>query len=207
GAVATAWQGYSPSRTSARGIFRAFLQLPQALQSRWRARSLAVVDDSEAFRRAQPAYFHDRFSVLPAKAERPCVLFVAPYPMYPPTHGGGVFMYHTVRELSRSCDVHAIVMLDYASQREANEQELRKYCKTVEFYVRTADRDPHVASITPHAVHEFQRPEIEWLIQRQILLHRVDVIQLEYTHLGQYARRFDRLVCALFEHDVYFQSI
>jgi len=39
------------------------------------------------------------------------------------------------------------------------------------------------------------------------LLHRIDVIQLEYTALGQYARPFNRLACALFEHDVYFQSI
>ena len=73
--------------------------------------------------------------------------------------------------------------------------------------MRTDDRDPHLASITPHAVHEFHTPEIEWLIQRQTLLHRIDVIQLEYTALGQYARPFRRLVCALFEHDVYFQSI
>lgn len=115
-------------------------------------------------------------------------------------------MYCAVRELSRWCEVHAIVMLDYASEREANE-ELFRYCRTVEFYVRTADRDPHLASITPHAVHEFQKPEIEWLVQRQTLLHRIDVIQLEYTALGQYARHFQRLVCALFEHDVYFQSI
>ena len=121
--------------------------------------------------------------------DRPRVLFVSPYPICPPTHGGGLFMYYTLRELSRWCEVHAIVMLDYASQREANE-ELLRYCRTVEFYVRTADRDPHLASITPHAVHEFQKPEIEWLIQRQMLLHRIDVIQLEYTALGQYARPF-----------------
>jgi glycosyltransferase involved in cell wall biosynthesis len=205
-ALVTAWSGYSPTRTSAGGILRAFLQLPRALRSRWMARSLAVVDDTEAFRRSQPVYFHDRFSQLPAKPDRPRVLFVSPYPICPPTHGGGLFMYYTLRELSRSCDVHAIVMLDYASQQPANE-ELFRYCKTVEFYVRTADRDPHLASITPHAVHEFQKPRIEWLIQRQTLLHRIDVIQLEYTALGQYARPFNRLVCALFEHDVYFQSI
>ncbi len=206
GAIVTAWSGYSPTRTSAGGILRAFLQLPRSLQSRWIARSLAVVDDTEAFRRSQPAYFHDRFSTLPAKPDRPRVLFVSPYPICPPTHGGGLFMYYTLRELARSCEVHAIVMLDYASQRPANE-ELFRYCATVEFYVRTADRDPHLASITPHAVHEFQKPRIEWLIQRQTLLHGIDVIQLEYTALGQYARPFQRLVCALFEHDVYFQSI
>jgi GT2 family glycosyltransferase len=206
GAIVTAWSGYSPTRTSAGGILRAFLHLPRALRSRRIARSLAVIGDTEAFRRSQPAYFHDRFSSLPAKPDRPRVLFVSPYPIFPPTHGGGLFMYYTLRELSRSCDVHAIVMLDYAFQQPANE-ELFRYCRTVEFYVRMADRDPHLASITPHAVHEFQKPRIEWLIQRQTLLHRIDVIQLEYTALGQYARPFNRLVCALFEHDVYFQSI
>jgi O-antigen biosynthesis protein len=206
GAVATAWSGYSPTRTSAGGILRAFLQLPRSVRSRWIARSLAVVDDTEAFRRSQPAYFHDRFSALPVRPGRPRVLFVSPYPICPPTHGGGLFMHGTLRELSRSCEVHAIVMLDYASQRQANE-ELFRYCATVEFHVRTADRNPHLASIAPHAVHEFQMPRIEWLIQRQTLLQRIDVIQLEYTALGQYARRFRRLVCALFEHDVYFQSI
>ena len=207
GAVVTAWSGPSPTRTSSGGILKAFLQMRSALQSRWKARSLAAIDDAEAFRRSTPAYFRDRFSAMHVTTEKPHVLFVSPYPIYPPTHGGGVFMYQTVRELSRLCELHAIVMLDDASQREANEQELSKYCKTLEFYVRTADRDPHLASTTPHAVHEFQRPEVEWLIQRQTLMHEIDVIQLEYTNLGQYARPFQRIVCALFEHDVYFQSI
>ena len=200
------WSGDAPQRTSARGILRAFRQLPEALRSRWRARELGVVSDAEAFRRMQPAYFHDRFSALAVNPERPRVLFVSPYPILPPTHGGGLFMYYTLRELSRWCEVHAIVMLDYADQREANE-ELLRYCATAEFYVRTTDRDPHLGSITPHAVHEFQSPRVEWLIQRQTLLHGIDVIQLEYTSLGQYGRRFQRLACALFEHDVYFQSI
>lgn len=206
GAIVTGWSGNAPGRTSARGILRAALQLPQAMRSRWQAQSLAVIDDSEAFRRPQPAWFHDRFSPLPVNPERPRVLFVSPYPICPPTHGGGVFMYSAVRELSRCCDVHAIVMLDYASEQAANE-ELRQYCRSVEFHVRTANHDPHLGSITPHAVHEFQSAEVEWLIQRQILLYRIDVIQLEYTTLGQYARPFRRLVCAVFEHDVYFQSI
>jgi GT2 family glycosyltransferase/glycosyltransferase involved in cell wall biosynthesis len=206
GAIMTGWAGNAPGRTSAGGIARAFSQIPRAMRSRFRARSLATVNDSEAFRRAQPAYFHDRFSRLPAESEPPRILFVAPYPICPPTHGGGVFMYYTLRELSRCCEVHAIVMLDSAAEQEANE-ELRQYCKTVEFHVRTVDRNPHLASIVPHAAHEFHIPRVEWLIQRQTFLHRIDVIQLEYTALGQYARRFERLVCALFEHDVYFQSI
>jgi GT2 family glycosyltransferase/glycosyltransferase involved in cell wall biosynthesis len=206
GAVVTAWSGDSPTRTSARGILRAFRQIPAALRSRWRARRLAAIDDSEAFRRSQPAYFHDRFSPFEASPARPRVLFVSPYPICPPTHGGGLFMYGTLRELSRRCEVHAIVMLDYEGEREPH-QKLIEWCGSVEFYTRKADRDPHLGSIVPHAVHEFQSPEVEWLIQRQTLLHRIDIIQLEYTALGQYGRPFRHLGCALFEHDVYFQSI
>lgn len=115
-------------------------------------------------------------------------------------------MYNTLREMSRWCDVYAVVMLDYAKELAANE-ELRDYCRNVEFIVRRNDLDPHLASIVPHAVHEFHTPEIDWIIEREILRHRIDVVQLEYTALGQYAKQFRSLVCALFEHDVYFQSI
>jgi len=106
-------------------------------------------------------------------------------------------MYYTLRELARTCDVHAIVMLDYAREREANE-ELRRFCRSVEFVVHRNDRDPHLGSIRPHAAHEFYTAELEWLIQRQILLHRIDVVQLEYTALGQYARKFNRVVLRAF---------
>jgi glycosyltransferase involved in cell wall biosynthesis len=174
------------------------------MASRWRARSLAAINDDEAFKRPQPAYFHDRFGN--SESEKPRVLFVSPYPICPPTHGGGLFMYNTLRELSRTCEVHAIVMLDWPEEREAH-QELLNWCRTVELFVRTADRTPHLASTEPNAVREFHRPEIEWLIQRNTLLHRIDVIQLEYTHLAQYARKFENIVCAVFEHDVYFQSV
>jgi len=206
GSVVSAWSGNAPGRYNARGILRAALQLPGALRSRWLARSLAAITDSEVLLRSHPAIFHDRFSPLPAEPERPRVLFVSPYPICPPTHGGGVFMYYTLRELARTCDVHAIVMLDYAHEREANE-ELRQFCRSVEFQVRRNDRNPHLGTIAPHAALEFHTPEMAWLIERQLLLHQIDVLQLEYTALGQYARHFNRVVCALFEHDVYFQSI
>jgi len=204
----TAWSGMMPGRASAGGVLRAFGQLAGAMKSRWAARSLAIVDDAEAFARSRPAYFRDRFEEMaqPAADYRPRVLFVSPYPICPPTHGGGLFMYYALRELARWCDVHAIIMLDYASE-EVQHEELRAYCRTMEFHVRRCDRDPHLASIEPHAMSEFQVPEVEWLFQRQILLHKIDVIQLEYTPLGQYARPFNRLVNALFEHDVYFQSV
>ena len=52
------------------------------------------------------------------------VLFVSPYPICPPVHGGGVFMYQTLREMARLAEVHVVELLDWPWQ-EADNQELR----------------------------------------------------------------------------------
>jgi hypothetical protein len=85
--------GDSPERASLSGIARAMLQLPRAILSRSRARKLAAVSDTEAFRRPLGGYFRDTFASLNDGKLR--VLFVSPYPICPPVHGGGVFMYQT----------------------------------------------------------------------------------------------------------------
>jgi glycosyltransferase involved in cell wall biosynthesis len=64
-----------------------------------------------------------------------------------------------------------------------------------------------MASIEPHAAREFANDDLEWLIHRQIYLKQIDVVQLEYTPLAQYRCNFRRIPTALFEHDIYFQSI
>ena len=198
--------GEEPGRATLIGFARAALQLPGAIRSRWQAHTLATVTDTEAFERHRGGHYHDRFLAPATTPARPTVLFVSPYPILPPTHGGGVFMFHTVRELSRLTDVHALVMLDHEHQRAAN-QELASFCKTVTLYTRTGLSQPNLGSITPHAVHEFESRDVLWLIDRLIYQKHADIVQLEYTALGQYAGRYQRTVCALFEHDVYFQSI
>jgi O-antigen biosynthesis protein len=56
-------------------------------------------------------------------------------------------------------------------------------------------------------VREFSNADLEWLIHRQMYLKGIDVLQLEYMPLGQYAGRFRQIPSILFEHDVYFQSV
>jgi GT2 family glycosyltransferase len=198
--------GDSPERANLRGMWRAFLQLPTAVSSRWNARSLAVVDDTETFRRPLGGYFRDRFAVLPREPERLNVLFVSPYPICPPIHGGGVFMYQTCTELAELCKLHLVVLLDHAHQREAHD-ELAGRCASAEFLTRLTGRVHAFASITPHAIVEFSNQDLEWLIHRQILKQDIDVLQLEYLPMGQYAGEFRQIPSILFEHDVYFQSV
>ena len=117
-----------------------------------------------------------------------------------------MFMYQTVHELARLCELHLIVLLDFAHERPAHE-ELDRICASTEYLVRPVGRPKQLGSIEPHAVREFRIPDLAWLIHRQIYTKKIDVLQLEYTVLGQYAGEFRRIPSILFEHDVYFQSI
>ena len=210
GALLSWLAGDSSERSSLGGIARAALQLPGAMASRWRIHQLAAVSDTEALRRPLAGHFHDTFGNTfdnPGMNGRPLrVLFVAPYPICPPVHGGGVFMYQTVQELAGRCELHLVVLLDSARQLPAH-AELDGICASTHYMVRPLGVPELVGSTEPHAVREFRIPDLAWLIHRQIFTQRIDVLQLEYTVLGQYAGQFRRIPSILFEHDVYFQSI
>jgi GT2 family glycosyltransferase len=205
-ALLSAMFGDSPERANLSGLWRAFLRTPQALRSRWIAKSLAAIDDTEAFARPIGGYFRDRFEKISADAEKLKVLFVSPYPICPPVHGGGVFMYQTSMELAKLSELHLIALLDYPHQLKAHE-ELTKRCESAEFMIRMKGTDHRFASIAPHAVSEFRNRRLDWLIHRQIYIKKIDVVQLEYLTMGQYGGRFRQIPCILFEHDIYFQSI
>jgi len=207
GAATLSWlAGDSLERTSFSAILRAFAALPRALVSRSRARRLAAITDQEAFDRPLGGHFRDAFVPLRTHPARLAVLFVSPYPICPPVHGGGVFMYQTVRELARLCDLHVIILLDHERERAAH-AELDQICKSTQYMVRMEGRQKALGSTEPHALREFRNRDLAWLIHRQIYIHSIDVLQLEYLVMGQYAGGFKRIPSILFEHDVYFQSI
>jgi GT2 family glycosyltransferase len=206
GAVLSLLFGDSPERPNLVAAWKAFLQLPAACGSRWRARSLSVIGDVEAFRRPLGAYFRDRFLAPAGLPDRLSVLFVSPYPICPPVHGGAVFMYQTTRELAGHCDLHLIVLLDSPHEREPHDH-LVAQCKSAEFLIRLEGQPRQIGAITPHAIQEYQNADLDWLIHRQIYCQKVDVVQLDYLPMGQYHGRYRRLGVFLFEHDIYFQSI
>jgi GT2 family glycosyltransferase/glycosyltransferase involved in cell wall biosynthesis len=206
GAVLSVIFGEITGRPTFAALWRAFLRLPAAVRSRRRARALAAVSDTEAFRRPLGGYFRDRFAALPAAPSPLRVLFVSPYPICPPVHGGGVFMYQTLRELAGLAEVHVAGLLDFAWQEKDN-LELRQFCASAEWLVRPSGHARNGGPLSPYAVREFHNEELEWLIHRQIYLRQIDVVQLEYTVLAQYGCDFRRIAVALFEHDIYFQSI
>lgn len=195
-----------PLRPNLAALWWAFKQLPQALRSRRRALRLAAISDTEAFKRPLGGYFRDRFAGMEPEPRQLRVLFVSPYPICPPIHGGGVFMYQTLREMVKLAEVHVVELLDWPAQ-EADNEELRSFCASAEWLVRPSGRPKGMGSLEPHAVREFANGDLEWLIHRQLYSKQIDVLQLEYTPMAQYRGEFRRIATALFEHDVYFQSI
>ena len=199
--------GDAPGSYSSPGLTNAFLQLASACKARWCARSLSVISDREALLRPLASYFRDRFEIenepLP---DRLRVLFAAPYPIEPPTHGGAVFMKMTLEELGRHAEVHLVGMLDRAEDL-LPQRTLAPLCASMDFTVRKPPPRRNLSTLKPHAAREFADEEFAWMLHRTVLQENIDVIQLEYLQFAQYAGEYHHLPCFLFEHDVYFQSV
>ena len=176
------------------------------MRARWRARSLAVIDDAEAFRRPLGGYFRDRFAPMDAKPAKLNVLFVSPYLILPPIHGGAVFMSQTCHHLARLTELNLVTLLD-SPHEEGPHAELAARCGSAVFMLRMEGHQKAFGSILPHAINEYASADLEWILHRQLLLRQIDVLQLEYLQLGQYACDLKRIGVFLFEHDIYFQSV
>ena len=206
GAVVSVAFGDAAGRPNLTALWRASRRLPRAVGSRRRARAVARISDTEAFLRPLGGYYRDRFAPMERAPERLRVLFVSPYPICPPVHGGAVFMYHTLRELAAHAQVHVVELLEHPEQQAAN-QELREFCASVDWIVRPSGKPAGFGSVLPYAVREFANDDVAWLIHRQLYRRQIDVLQIEYTAMAQYGGNYLRIATSLFEHDIYFQSI
>ncbi len=178
-----------------------------ALARRWRARSLSRIDDGETVLRPLPAFYRDRFlPPAPVEANGPLrILFLSPYSLYPPTHGGGVFMYQTVRALARRHQVHVLAFVDRPEEVQTN-RALERYVRSVECVVRDFPPRRDFHGLLPYPVRCFQSADFQRRVHRLIWKQNIDLVQVEYTQLGQFGGGWRHTPTVLFEHDVYFQS-
>ena len=198
--------GPAPGRPGPRALLAATSQVFSACKARWRARGLAAVSDEEALRRPLGGYFRDRFAALDAEPKELSVLFVSPYGMEPPIHGGAVFMNQTVRHLAKLCRLHLYAMVDEPHELESN-RALGDVCASVELELRRHGSGRDKSLLQPHAVQQFWSHERAWRLHRAMYLYGVDVLQVDYTQLAAYRQAFRNIATFLFEHDVYFQSV
>lgn len=195
------------TRATLPGYLGALVGWRKALARRWQARSRSAVDDGEAVRRPLPAFYRDRFvSPAPLEEGRPLrILFLAPYSLYPPTHGGAVFMYQAVRALARRHQVHVLAFVDQPEEVESN-RALERCARSVESLVRRFPPRRDFLALLPYSVRCFLSAEFERRVHRLIWDHQIDLVQVDYTQMGHFAGGWRHTPTALFEHDVYFQS-
>ena len=199
--------GPSPQRPQNGGFRLALRQVPTLLRRRGVALELAEISDTEALLRPLGGFFRDRYQRFESKSlEDLNVLFVAPYPIHPPLHGGGVFMNQTIDKLARECRLHLLCLLERESER-ADNAWFAERCTSAELMVRWNDHNDSSTALRPFAVQHFWHPDLLWKIHRTIFMKRIDVLQLEYTQLASYGGSFRQLATFMFEHDVYFQSV
>jgi GT2 family glycosyltransferase len=189
------------------GVAKAFLQLGPAVKARWGAKELAALPQRETFLRQKGGYFRDRFEAGPAPAGEPLqVVFLSPYPIEPPTHGGAVFMKETLTALRPLADVHVVSFLDNSMQLP-QQAPLNEICVSTSFVVRKHATPYDLSDPRPRVIREFADGEFDWAVHRALYLRRADVLQIDYTMLAQYRGDYRHIPCFLFEHDISFQSM
>ena len=196
-----------PTRPTLAGYGGALRFWGRVLERRWQARCLSTIGDGEALLRPLPAYYRDRFVPPPPLEEgRPLrFLFLSPYSLDPPTHGGAVFMRQAVRALARRHEVHLLSFVDRPEEVETN-RALERCLSSVECVVRDFRPRRDWLGLLPYSVRCFLSLEFHRRVQRLIWEHEIDLVQVEYTQMGQFAGGWCHTPTALFEHDVYFQS-
>jgi GT2 family glycosyltransferase len=195
-----------PHQMSATAIVAALRQFPELLQKRYRSAAFSTRNDRLALALHRPDLFHDHLAHRYDESARLQVLFVSPYPVFPPHHGGAVLMSQTLHHLTRDCDVHLVVMLEEESERAAHLAESAGFA-SMHLMVRPPSPASNRFGLQPKAVREFDSARLRGLVQRLVYEKKIDVLQLEYTNMAQYGHRYERVLTALFEHDVYFQSV
>ncbi len=199
--------GPSTNRCGVRGFLRALGQSFGAAARRSSARLLAEIPDSEAFRRPLGGFFRDRYHRLENKPDADLnVLFVSPYPIEPPTHGGAVFMKQATEGLAERCRLHLLCLIE-RPEDVARHAGLTSRCASAELVVHDPGLYRGAPILWPHSAQSYWDPALLWKIHRTILLRRIDIVQLEYAQLASYGERFRQVVCCLFEHDLHFQSV
>jgi GT2 family glycosyltransferase/glycosyltransferase involved in cell wall biosynthesis len=229
GHMVLCWMGReTDTRTSVGAFIMALQELPLALRQRSRAFERATVDDRAVFARTRPSVFRDVFFgnreqgtgnrpelpgafPFPARDSEPPdarplnILFVSPYSIYPPIHGGAVFMLEAIRELGKRHNVFVLTFVDRGEEVEPN-RSLEGIVRKVYISVRQPKPPTHFG-LRSHAEETFRDPRFAALLDKLVFLHDIDVIQFEYAQLAQYRLPLEHTPQCLFEHDVYFRSV
>ncbi|WP_321477766.1 glycosyltransferase [uncultured Paludibaculum sp.] len=129
---------------------------------------------------------------------KPLVIVASSYIPFPLSHGGAVRIYNLMKAAAGEYDQVLIAFCDTA---ETPAPEILELCHEVILVRREGS---HLRPLTerPDVVEEHDSAVFRAVLREMIRKHRPDVIQLEFTQMGLYARDCGAVPTILVEHDV-----
>jgi rhamnosyltransferase len=120
---------------------------------------------------------------MPTSGPRPRIALVSPYPLLPATAGGTVRVKALIEELARSADLLVITMTPgraYPAQAIALAPSIEQR------FVAHASGSTAGDDLDPPAVRPLRSPELRLAIRDAVAEFCADLVQLEFTELGQF---------------------
>lgn len=130
---------------------------------------------------------------------KPRVLVVSPYLPFPLSHGGAVRIYNLCREMANEVDF-VLACFREAGETVCYDELHQVFC---EVYIVDSDQKS-IDSAVPHQVAGYRSSAMSSLIHSFCLTNSVDLVQLEYTQMGEYSADTGRVPVVLVEHDITF---
>ena len=154
-----------------------------------------------------PAPFEKTAPPEDFQGERPRVLLVSPYPIYPPNHGGGVRLYNLVKHLGPEVELYLLIFRRDPETDDIQREALEAFCEKVYYHLWEPRFESSPWTTDPPNARLFSSHRAEFLIRDLIARHGIEVLQLEYTELAGYRRVAGPDVqVILVEHDIAFRS-
>lgn len=133
-----------------------------------------------------------------ARSGRPVIVLASPYLPFPLSHGGAVRMYNLMRRAAEDYDLALVAFVD---EPAAPPVELTAICTEI-VEVRRPGTHLRPASKLPDMVVEHSTPAFRAALRQTVRKWRPAILQLEFTHMAQYADEAGGARTILVEHDV-----
>ena len=138
---------------------------------------------------------------------RPRVLLVSPFPLWPADHGGAVRIVNLIRRIAERVDLH-LFLFSRAADDGPQARALATDCAGIHFHDWRPARQHDFWGLDAPGPALFRSYAVAERMREIVTAERIDVVQLEYTEMGQYASAVRGLPTRtiLTEIDVAFRS-
>lgn len=172
---------------------RAALRAPWWVERRsgraWTLREVAAMCNGEV------AVFPGR-----ARSTQPVIVIASPYIPFPLSHGGAVRMFHLMR---RAASAYQVVLVSFVTEMGAPPRELLDICTEI-VVIKRQGRHLRPRTLLPDVVEEFKSASFASVLRQTVRKWNPFAVQLEYTHMAQYAGCCESARRILVEHDITF---